>query len=222
MNAESPSFQTPNPGTNKIFIPNVMNSPTVTASSSDWPMVAANPQRTSWSPEEVRGELNVDWYHPIEPYIPNKIQPIAANGKIYVSSSKGLYTFDASNGNLLWVYPTELPLGNSPTIATVNGRSIAFVGGYDRRIYAIDAITGSDINGYSPYEASAGFETNPLVINNTVFAGNRDGYLYALDAITGSLKWRYKTEGPVLFSAAYKNGVIYFASNDAYAYALNS
>ena len=32
--------------------------------------------------------------------------------------------------------------------------------------------------------ACAGFETNPLVINNTIYAGNRDGYFYAFDAVT--------------------------------------
>ncbi len=64
-----------------------------------WPMLAANPERTSWTPEEVRGELNVDWYRPIEPYIPYKIQPIAANGNVYVSTAGGLYTFSADNGD---------------------------------------------------------------------------------------------------------------------------
>src|SRR3990172_1326757 len=54
-----------------------------------WAMVAANPERTSWTPDEVRGPYNVDWYRPIEPYIPYKIQPIAANGAIYVSTEIG-------------------------------------------------------------------------------------------------------------------------------------
>jgi hypothetical protein len=185
-------------------------------------MVAANPQRTSWTPEEVRGNLSVQWYRPIEPYIPYKIQPIAANGKIYVPTSRGLYAFSAINGDLLWVYPTELPLGNSPTIAKVNGRSTAYVGGYDRKIHAIDANSGQEIQGYTAFEAGAGFETNPLVINNAIFAGNRDGYFYALDAISGNLIWKYKTDGPILFSAAYKDGEIYFASNDSFAYALRT
>jgi outer membrane protein assembly factor BamB len=207
----------------KTYIPlaTAPTTGTTSSSSKDWPMVAANPQRTSWSPEEVRGSLSVDWYHPIEPYIPNKIQPIAANGNIYVSTARGLYTFRASDGALAWVYPTELPLGNAPTIATVNSFSVAYAPGYDHKIHAINALTGKDISGYVPYEAQSGFETNPLVINNTIYAGNRDGYFYALNAITGSLKWRYKTNGPILFSAAYKNSVLYFASNDAYAYALN-
>jgi hypothetical protein len=205
------------------------SSVTAPASENAWPMLAANPERTSWTPEEVRGDLDVDWYRPIQPYIPYKIQPIAANGKIYVSTARGLYAFNAASGNVDWVYPTELPLGHSPAIATVNGTSTAFVGGYDRKIHAVNALTGQPIPGYAAYEAGAGFETNPLIIQDpytdnqpTIFAGNRDGYFYALDAVTGSLKWKYPTEGAILFSAAYKNGVVYFASNDAHAYALNA
>lgn len=214
--AEAASPQTTTSTNNQAF-------PEVQANSSyDWPMLAANPQRTSWSAEEVRGNLKVEWYRPIEPYIPYKIQPIAANGKLYISTARGLYTFSAANGALLWVYPTQVPLGHSPTIATINGQSIAFVGGYDRKIHALDANSGEEIAGYTPYEAGAGFETNPLVVNNTIYAGNRDSYFYALDAVTGNLKWKYQTGGAILFSAAYKNGVIYFASNDAYAYALNA
>ena len=221
MRARASSRLEQTAASNQVFLPLVATATVTTVTSYDWPMVAANPQRTSWISEEVRGDLSIDWYRPIEPYIPYKIQPIAANGKIYVSTARGLYAFRASDGYLLWVYPTELPLGNSPTIATVNNRSIAYVGGYDRKIHAVDANSGQEIPGYSAYEASAGFETNPLVINNVVYAGNRDGYFYALNAVTGSLIWSYKTDGPILFSAAYKNGVIYFASNDAHAYALN-
>jgi len=185
-------------------------------------MLAANPERTSWNNVEVRGNLNLEWYRPIEPYIPYKIQPIAANGKIYISTAKGLYAFSSSDGQIVWVYPTEVPLGHSPTIATINGKSIAYVGGFDRKIHAVDANTGTPIPGYTPYEADAGFETNPLVVNNIIYAGNRDSKFYAFDAMSGNLKWSYSTDGPILFSAAYKNCIVYFASNDAYAYALNA
>lgn len=212
---------TPTPGTNPAPTPTPI-APPPPQSGSEWPMLAANVERTSWSPEEVRGGLSVEWYRPIEPYIPYKIQPIAANGKIFVSTARGLYAFSYTNGDLLWIYPTEQPLGHSPTIATVNGKVVAFVGGHDRKIHAIDAASGQPIAGYTPFVAGAGFDTNPLVINNVIYAGNRDGYFYALDAINGGLIWQYKTDGPILFSAAYKNGVIYFGSNDAHAYAINS
>ncbi len=205
-----------------VFLPLIMNPSGASLPGYDWPMLGANPQRTSWNSEEVRGDLSIEWYRPIEPYIPYKVQPIAANGKIYVSTARGLYAFAASTGEVVWVYPTEMPLGHSPTIATVNGKSIAYVGGYDHKIHAIDANSGEAVPTYTPYYAAAGFETNPLVVNDTIYAGNRDGYFYSLDAVSGSLNWRYKTEGPVLFSAAYKNGVVYFASNDAHAYALNT
>ncbi len=208
--------------TRQIFLPYIKNSSTPSISSHDWPMLAANPQRTSWSLEEVRGDLSLEWYRPIEPYIPYKIQPIAANGKIYVSTARGLYTLRARDGELLWVYPTELPLGHSPTIASINQQSIAYVGGYDHKIHALDANTGKPVVGYTPFEAKAGFETNPLVVRNTIYAGNRDGYFYALDATTGSLKWKFQTNGPIQISAAYKDGKVYFASNDGRAYALDA
>src|SRR4051812_43451895 len=57
---------------NQVFLPLTSTPP-----QNEWPMLAANPQRTSWTPEEVRGNLSVVWYRPIEPYIPYKVQPIA-------------------------------------------------------------------------------------------------------------------------------------------------
>jgi hypothetical protein len=185
------------------------------AEQASWPMAGANPERTSWTPEEVRGALRPLWYRPFEPYIPPWVQIIAANGLLYVSTSRGLYALDAQDGAQRWVYPTELPLGHSPTV--VGDR--VYVGGFDHRLYALDALTGTRLWAF---EAGAGFQTNPLVVNGVVYAGNRDGFFYALDAQSGSLVWRYQTEGPILYSAAYGDGVVYFASDDSRAYALNA
>ncbi len=219
------------------YLPIIKNSTGgLTEYSQDWMMVAANPERTSWNSEEIKGELQVEWYRPIEPFIHPKMQVIATNGLLYISTANGLYALRASNGDVAWVYPTKLPLGNSPTIANVGGKSIAFVGGFDRKIHAIEANpnenslpidsgTGFRINdkiAWTSEEVGAGFETNPLVINDTVFAGNRDGYFYAYDAVTGNEKWKFKTDGPIRQSAAYRDGTLYFASNDSYAYALRA
>ena len=46
--------------------------------AEDWPMAGANPERTSWTAEEVRGQLQPVWYKPFEPYISQKVQIIAA------------------------------------------------------------------------------------------------------------------------------------------------
>jgi len=187
-----------------------------------WPMVAANAQRTSWTPEEVRGQLSVEWYRTIEPFIQKKTQVIAADDKVFVSTARGLYALDAANGAHLWTYGTQLPLGHSPTYA--NGT--LYVGGYDRRIHAINASNGDLKSGWSFVEAGAGFETNPLVINGRVYAGNRDGYFYCLDANDGSLIWKWRDDSdeypnaPIRQSAAYKDGVFYFGSDNSNAYAI--
>ncbi|MCB8925064.1 MAG: PQQ-binding-like beta-propeller repeat protein [Ardenticatenaceae bacterium] len=190
----------------------------VAAGTAEWPMVAANPQRTSWTPEEVGGQLRPEWYKPFEAFIPPHVQIIAANNTLYISTASGLYAIDAATGAEKWVYATEMPLGHSPTI--YNG--VAYVGGLDNKIHAIDANSGV---GLWTFSGGGGFETNPLIINDILYAGNRDGKMYAITisgANTGKLAWSYQTGGPVLFSAAYNNGNIYFASNDSFAYALNA
>jgi hypothetical protein len=136
-----------------------------------------------------------------------------------------MYAFNANTGVQLWVYGTEMPLGHTPTFFAPN--NTVYVGGFDHKIHAVNASNGEAKAGWTFTDAGAGFDTNPLVISDSytgdqpiVFAGNRDGYFYAFDGNTGVLKWRYQTEGPIKFSAAYKQGVVYFASDDAYAYAL--
>ena len=207
--------------------------PTATSRPSPegcWYMAGANPQRTSRVSEEVRGALSPAWYRPIEAYIPPKVQLITANGLVYVATSKGLYALDASSGEIAWVYPTDMPLGNSPTVL----HGVLYVGGFDHKVHALNALpdlaalpvdsaTGYRLNNQVlwTFTAGAGFDTNPLVVHDTVFLGNRDGWFYALEASSGALKWKYQTNGPIHFSAAYQEGVIYFASDDAYAYALH-
>ncbi|CAG0937088.1 Serine/threonine-protein kinase AfsK [Thermoflexales bacterium] len=201
----------------QVFLPVVMTWQEPDRKS--WWMAGANPQRTSWTEEEVRGRLQPVWYRPIEPYIPAKVQIIATNGLLYVSTASGLYALDAETGAERWVYATEMPLGHSPTVIN----EVAYVGGLDHQLHAVDALTGSRL---WTFEAGAGFDTNPLVVNGLVYAGNRDGYLYAIydhdSPVRGTLAWKYQSGGPIHFSAAYQNGTVYFASNDAYAYALNA
>lgn len=189
--------------------------------AGEWPMAGANPARTSWTTEEVKGTLNPIWYRVIEPYIAPYVQIIAANGLLYISTAGGLYALDATTGVTAWVYPTEMPLGNAPTI--FNG--VAYVGGYDRKLHALNAITGEF---KWAYKGEAGFATNPLALDidgrTVVYAGNRDGCLYAIEDLgtKPALMWQYQTKGAILFSPAYTQGTVYIVSNDAYAYALDA
>ena len=188
--------------------------------SGDWAMVAGNPQRTSSNTEEVTGQLQVVWYRPIEGYIPQNSQVIATGGFLYVSTSAGLYALNAATGALVWRFDTEMPLGNSPTVAD----GVVYVGGYDRKLHALDARTGQHLWSFAG--AGAGYDTNPLVVEGKVFVGNRDGKMYAIGAHgtahQGQLVWSYQAGGPIHLSAAYNAGRVYFAANDNRAYALRA
>ncbi|MGA2617243.1 MAG: PQQ-binding-like beta-propeller repeat protein [Thermoguttaceae bacterium] len=189
-----------------------------------WRMAGANPERTSWVPSnpenqtDVPGKLQLEWYKPFEPFIWQKVQVIAADGLLFVSTARGLYALDATTGDERWVYPTEMPLGHSPTV--IDG--VAYVGCFDRRMHAMDAKTGQGIWLSDP--AGAGFNTNPVFADGRLYAGNRDGVFYCMDAKTGKTLWRFETElrQPILFSAAYRDGTLYFAANDMHAYAVEA
>lgn len=196
-----------------VYLPIVMKQ-----AGNSWAMAGANPERTSWTPEEIPGSLKPSWYKIFEPYIIPRTQIIAANAMLYISTADGLYALDAINGAEKWVYATDLPLGHSPTVKD----GMVYVGGFDKKIHAINAQTGT---GIWTFQAEAGFDTNPLVVEGKVFAGSRDGYFYAIHAVganQGELAWKYKTQGPIHYSAAYKDGIVYFASNDSHAYALKA
>lgn len=206
----------PNDDGGVIYLPMVSRP----ASTENWSTVAGNPQRTSWISHEVTGNLTLQWYRPIEAYIPQNVQIIAVDGLLYISTAKGLVVLNANDGSLAWRFDTELPLGNSPTV----DKGVVYVGGYDRKLYALDARSGQQLWAFSG--AGAGYSANPLVVDNMVIVGNRDGRMYAIGAHNtprqGQLIWSFTTGGPIFLTAAYSNGRVYFAAGDNRAYALNA
>ncbi|MFK7801717.1 MAG: PQQ-binding-like beta-propeller repeat protein [Anaerolineae bacterium] len=190
-----------------------------------WPMAGANLERTSSvadgpNPRE-HSNYGIKWYRPIEAYIGQHVQLIAARNKIYAATAKGLYALHMETGDTAWQFDTDMPLGHSPT---VDGDRI-FVGGFDKRIYALNADTGALIWKFEG--AKGGFSTNPIVVGGQVLMGSRDGYFYSVNRENGQLNWQYPPAnqaplGPILYSAAYKDGNVYFASNDNHGYALNA
>ncbi len=180
-------------------------------------MAGANSKRTSWSPEEVSGQLFPNWFKPFEAYISQKVQLIAADDKIFVATASGLYAINAETGAEEWLYATSRPLGHSPTIQ--NG--IAYVGGLDAYVHAIDISSGA---GVWTFAASGGFQTSPAIDDNTIYLGDRSGMFYAI-AIdgeeAGTSRWQFQAAGPILYSAALSDSQVFFAAEDGAAYALD-
>ena len=195
-------------------------SDTVQDPDGNWHMAGANLQRTSWVAEEVAGNFKPVWYRVIEPYISQNVQVVAGDGLLYLSTARGLYAFNAADGATAWVYPTEMPLGHSPTY----DKGVLYVGGFDRKLHCIDAKTGKKLWTFD--EARAGYRTNPLVAEGLVLLGNRDGWFYAIHANgtpkQGTQAWKCDAGAPINYSAAYKNGVVYFGSMNTRAFALKA
>ena len=191
----------------------------IAANVDGWPMPGANPERTSWVAEEVPGRLAPIWYRPIEPYIGQNVQLVATDGLIYLATARGLYALRADDGEIAWIYPTEMPLGHSPTVIG----SVAYVGGFDRQLHAVDAATGKRLWTFA--EATAGFHTNPLVAGGKVYAGSRDGWFYCIGAHgtpqQGKLIWKFQAGGPINYSAAWHAGRVCFAAMDLHGYCLD-
>lgn len=200
-------------------------TPTTTATATstpvggevNWPMAGANNERTSYVSTGPSGDLNEIWAAPIVPYVSQRVGPIAAAGKVYVSTAEGLIAFDAANGSVAWSYRTAMPLGHSPTYS--NG--VLYVGGLDRKLHAITAATGAQLWTFT---VGGHILTNPLVDSNRVYFGANDGKLSCVSTGgTACQNWTdYQAGGPIRFSPALKDGVLYFGANDGRGYAVNA
>jgi len=62
----------------------------------------------------------------------------------------------------------------------------------------------------------------PIVGSNLVFIGDINGKMHALNINNGSEVWSYQTGGPILHTAGYSGGQLFFGSHDKYVYALNA
>lgn len=100
-----------------------------------------------------------------------------------------------------WTFQTNGEVSTTPAVATVNGKSMLFIGSWTGVFYALDAVTGQQIWTFTvDYVGGRCVQTGPWcrigssaavdVATNMVYFGSYSGYLYALDAATGQLVWK--------------------------------
>jgi hypothetical protein len=188
---------------------------------AEWSMAGANVQRTGYVTEEITGNMNPRWYRPIEPYISQNVQLIAWDGKIYVTTARGCTAFSRRNGDLLWVYPTELPLGHSPAI--VDG--VVYVAGFDQvpvRHQRDDGRRAVEMGWGTAWGSIRRRWWSTARFISATATGICTASGRSATRNEGQLVWSFPTGGPINYSAAYYNGRVYFASMDLHCYAVDA
>jgi len=184
----------------------------------DWPQVQRDPQRTGYTPEILGTSFQVTWTHPFQPEkVYPQVQAIIYSGKVFVGTEMGnMYALNAQTGDVEWVYHVGAPI----LASTAAYDNKVFFGAMDGAIYALHVDDGS--LAWPPQQLSdrVGFSTAPVVAEGKIMLGGRNGIFYALDPDTGTVLWQHNIGAPILQTAAWNDGKVYFGAMDMHAYAL--
>ncbi|HVS98191.1 MAG TPA: PQQ-binding-like beta-propeller repeat protein [Puia sp.] len=91
-------------------------------------------------------------------------------------------------GPVVWKYRTGGKVFSSPLVY----RSLVFVGGDDKTLYALSASTGRVVWEFA---AEGAIDGSVAAMGDNVYFGSYDGNVYALAAKTGRLRWMFRTRG---------------------------
>ncbi|HEX4205454.1 MAG TPA: PQQ-binding-like beta-propeller repeat protein, partial [Ktedonobacteraceae bacterium] len=143
-----------------------------------------------------------------------------ANGVVYTFAGGGIGAISAlraSNGTLLWNYPTNGPAGMFLTVA--NGVLYAGMDGSRSGVSALNATTGKLLWNFQQFGQVL---SAPVVVNGIVYSGASDRTLSAFNGGTGALLWRYVVDYAIITPPVVSNGVIYVGTADNSVFALRA
>ncbi len=186
-----------------------------TATSNDWPTIGLDYAETRFSKlNQINADnvkkLGLVWSYPLESSRGVEATPVVVDGVMYQTASWSVvHAIDARTGKRLWTYDPKVDRtkGYKGCCDVVN-RGVAlwkgkvFVGVYDGRLIALDAVTGTVVwekDTLIDKEHSYTITGAPRVFNGKVVIGNGGaeygarGYVTAYDAETGNQAWRWFT-----------------------------
>jgi quinohemoprotein ethanol dehydrogenase len=186
-----------------------------TATSNDWPTIGLDYAETRFSKlNQINADnvkkLGLAWSYPLESSRGVEATPVVVDGIMYQTASWSVvHAIDARTGKQLWTFDPKVDRekGYKGCCDVVN-RGVAlwkgkvFVGAYDGRLFALDAVTGKVVwekDTVASKEHSYTITGAPRVFNGKVVIGNGGaefgvrGYVTAYDAETGNQAWRWFT-----------------------------
>ena len=183
------------------------------AKTPDWPTIGVDYAETRYSRLSQIDTGNVNklglaWSYNLESTRGVEATPVVVNGVMYVTASWSVvHAIDARTGQKLWTYEPKVDrtMGSRGCCDVVN-RGVAlwkgkvYVGAFDGRLIALDAVTGKVVWEKNTIEGQKGAYTStgaPRVFKGKVIIGNGGaeyglrGYITAYDAETGKQIWRW-------------------------------
>ncbi|MBS7648799.1 PQQ-binding-like beta-propeller repeat protein [Candidatus Bathyarchaeota archaeon] len=124
---------------------------------------------------------------------------------------------------------TDSPVPRIPTVLwnyTMGGTSWGpvvaygkvFLGSADKKVYALDQMTGAKIWEFATGNA---IWVSPAVANGKVFIGSTDGKVYALDQSNGAKIWEFNIGAGAVLPSTVADGMVIVPSGDGKIYALH-
>jgi len=183
------------------------------AETKDWPTIGLDYAETRFSKlkqintDNVK-QLGLKWSYNLESVRGVEATPLVVDGIMYESASWSVvHAIDARTGKRIWTYDPGVnrEIGYKGCCDVVN-RGVAlykgkvFVGAYDGRLVAIDAVTGKKVwekDTVIDHSHSYTITGAPRVVKGKVLIGNGGaeygarGYITAYDAETGEQAWRW-------------------------------
>ncbi len=150
------------------------------------------------------------------------------DGTLFVASIEGkIVALNTSDGSRLWP-DSVLGGGESKSKSVVYGTPVVegelvYVGGYNGKVYAINAGSGA-VRWVYPRESNLEPIVGGVVVSQgKVYFGCSDGKIYTLDAATGDqVQGPFQTGDRIWSTPTIDNGILYVGSLDKRLYALNT
>lgn len=136
------------------------------------------------------------------------------NGWLLAATKQGdAIMFRAATGEVLW----KQALGSAVRVQPAAADDRVYVLLEDGRVAALALATGKTI-----WEATLpGRGTMIYPLDDRIFVGSADKFFYCLAADTGKRKWRWRTGGTIVGTAAVDDDLVYFVSLDGILRALD-
>lgn len=136
---------------------------------------------------------------------------------VFFGSDDGrIYALLSGNGRYLWEHDMGGPVRSQPYVF----QDIIIAGS------EMGEVVGLELSGAKKwsYRTRRAINAGPIVdeIENICYVGSFDGNMYAFDATSGYSLWRFRTNGPIVASAALGDDMLYFGSADGTLYAVNA